>query len=71
MSSSQPHQSLLWVDKHRPSTLAKLTLHVEVNSKLLALAQSDELPHLLFFGPSGIHLSLAMVTFNFSSIVLV
>jgi replication factor C subunit 3/5 len=43
----------LWVDKNRPNTLSKLTLHSEVNSKLLALSSGEELPHLMFFGPPG------------------
>jgi replication factor C subunit 3/5 len=43
----------LWVDKYRPTTLAKLNLHGEITEKLIALARSEELPHLLFFGPSG------------------
>lgn len=43
----------LWVDKHRPSTLGRLTLHSDVNAKLLALSHSEELPHLLFYGPPG------------------
>jgi replication factor C subunit 3/5 len=43
----------LWVDKYRPSSLGKLTLHSELNSKLLSLAGSEEIPHLLFYGPSG------------------
>mmetsp|Transcript_10606 Transcript_10606/g.10680 ORF Transcript_10606/g.10680 Transcript_10606/m.10680 type:complete len:357 (+) Transcript_10606:60-1130(+) len=43
----------LWVDSHRPSSLSKLTIHPATTNKLLALAKSDELPHLLFYGPSG------------------
>ena len=43
----------LWVDKHRPTTLGKLSLHPEVTNKLSALAATDEIPHLLFYGPSG------------------
>jgi len=43
----------LWVDKYRPNSLAKLSLHPEVTSKLLSLAHSEELPHLLFYGPPG------------------
>lgn len=43
----------LWVDKYRPNTLNKLTLHPDITFKLQALASSPELPHLLFFGPSG------------------
>jgi len=43
----------LWVDKHRPTSLAKLSLHPDVTSKLIALAATDEIPHLLFYGPPG------------------
>ncbi len=43
----------LWVDKNRPNSLSKLTLHGEVTQKLSALANSDEIPHLLFYGPPG------------------
>ena len=43
----------LWVDSYRPSTLSKLSLHPSISSKLQALARGDELPHLLFYGPSG------------------
>lgn len=43
----------LWIDKYRPNTLSKLTLHDSINSKLGSLASSEELPHLLFYGPPG------------------
>ena len=43
----------LWVDRNRPSSLNKLTLHTEITTRLHALAKSDELPHLLVYGPSG------------------
>jgi replication factor C subunit 3/5 len=43
----------LWVDKYRPNTLAKLSLHDDVTEKLTALAKSEELPHLMFYGPTG------------------
>ena len=43
----------LWVDKHKPNQLKKLSLHDDVTSKLQALALSSEIPHLLFYGPSG------------------
>lgn len=43
----------LWLDKYRPNTLNKLTLHHDISAKLEALAQSEELPHLLFYGPPG------------------
>ena len=43
----------LWVDKQRPDRLSKLSLHPGVTRKLAALAKSDEIPHLLFYGPPG------------------
>lgn len=43
----------LWVDKYRPNSLSKLTLHADITHKLQTLAASPELPHLLFFGPPG------------------
>lgn len=43
----------LWIDKYRPNTLNKLTLHNEISVKLEALAHSEEVPHLLFYGPPG------------------
>lgn len=44
---------MLWVDTHRPNSLSKLTLHEEVTKKLQSLGNSEELPHLLFYGPPG------------------
>jgi replication factor C subunit 3/5 len=43
----------LWVDKHRPNTLSKLILHPSITNKLVAIGNSDDLPHLLFYGPPG------------------
>jgi replication factor C subunit 3/5 len=43
----------LWVDKYRPDRLSRLDLHADVSRKLRALALSEELPHLLFYGPAG------------------
>lgn len=43
----------LWIDKHRPNTLNKLSLHHDISTKLEALANCEEMPHLLFFGPPG------------------
>lgn len=43
----------LWIDKHRPNILGKLTVHNEINNRLIALARSEEIPHLMFYGPSG------------------
>jgi replication factor C subunit 3/5 len=45
--------SSLWIDKHRPNTLAKLTLHHSISTKLESLSRCEEIPHLLFYGPPG------------------
>ena len=44
---------MLWVDRHRPISLDKLDYHKEQAGQLKELAKSGELPHLLFYGPSG------------------
>ncbi|KAI1006790.1 Replication factor C subunit 5 [Podosphaera aphanis] len=43
----------LLVDKHRPRSLDQLTYHADLSSRLKALAQSGDFPHLLVYGPSG------------------
>ncbi|RKP26380.1 activator 1 38 kDa subunit [Syncephalis pseudoplumigaleata] len=43
----------LWVDKYRPTELAALSCHAPLSAQLTRLAQSNDLPHLLFYGPSG------------------
>jgi len=44
---------MLWVDKHRPKLLSKLTVHAELTQRLTALAGTKNLPHLIFYGPQG------------------
>ncbi|CAJ1940430.1 unnamed protein product [Cylindrotheca closterium] len=45
---------MLWVDKHRPSSLTALSYHGSISQRLESLAQKPEsLPHLFFYGPSG------------------
>ena len=44
---------MLWVDKHRPLTLEKVDYAKEQAAQLARLAQSGDMPHLLFYGPSG------------------
>ena len=44
---------VLWIDKYRPTSLAKLDLHPDINSRLQSLVDSPDFPHLLFYGPSG------------------
>merc|ERR1712018_987920 len=43
----------LWVDKHRPNSLAKLDYHKEQAQYLKKLVSSGDFPHLLVYGPSG------------------
>jgi replication factor C subunit 3/5 len=43
----------LYVDKHRPVSLEKTTFHPELTERLRALVASNDIPHLLFYGPSG------------------
>ena len=44
---------MLWVDKYRPHTLAKLDYHDDLTMRLSDLAKDGDLPHLLVYGPSG------------------
>ncbi|GJP34266.1 hypothetical protein CLOM_g18713 [Closterium sp. NIES-68] len=44
---------MLWVDKHRPATLDKITVHRDTALQLKQLVQAGDCPHLLLFGPSG------------------
>uniref|UniRef100_A0AAR2LGM5 Replication factor C subunit 3 n=1 Tax=Pygocentrus nattereri TaxID=42514 RepID=A0AAR2LGM5_PYGNA len=43
----------LWVDKYRPTSLAKLDYHREQANQLRNLVQCGDFPHLLVYGPSG------------------
>ena len=43
----------LWVDKYRPNSLDDLSYHEELSQLLKRLGASGDIPHLLFYGPSG------------------
>ncbi|XP_056593065.1 replication factor C subunit 3 [Triplophysa dalaica] len=43
----------LWVDKYRPTSLAKLDYHKEQAIQIKNLVQCGDFPHLLVYGPSG------------------
>lgn len=47
------NENLLWVDKHRPATFSSLTYHDGLTERLRHLSSSADMPHLLFYGPSG------------------
>jgi replication factor C subunit 3/5 len=44
---------VLWVDKYRPHSLEKLSLHPELTARLQRLVDGSDFPHLLLYGPSG------------------
>lgn len=44
---------MLWVDKHRPTKLEKMDYHKDQAQQLARLASAGDLPHMLFYGPSG------------------
>lgn len=44
---------MLWIDKYRPTNLEKLTFHPEVNRLLDQMSKCNDIPHLMFYGPSG------------------
>ncbi|KAG0169049.1 Replication factor C (RF-C) subunit [Apophysomyces sp. BC1034] len=43
----------LWLDKHKPKTIDQLTYHKGLTRQLKGLAASDNVPHILFYGPAG------------------
>jgi len=47
----------LWVEKYRPLTIADAKsapgIHKDTYDMVQKLAQSDDFPHILFYGPSG------------------
>ena len=43
----------LWFDKQKPRSLRDLSHHPELTERLYKIAQTSDLPHLLFYGPSG------------------
>lgn len=44
---------MLYVDKYRPKSLSDLHYHQDLSERLVGLAENEDLPHLLFYGPSG------------------
>lgn len=44
---------MLWVDKYRPTSLDKLDYHQNISKQLKLIAQQNDFPHILFYGPPG------------------
>lgn len=44
---------MLWVDKYRPTRLDALDYHANITERLTSLSNDKNIPHLLFYGPSG------------------
>jgi replication factor C subunit 3/5 len=50
----QTTEQRLWVEKHRPMQIEEAkTIHKETLEMLFKLAQSEDFPHILLYGPSG------------------
>ena len=43
----------LWMDKYKPKKLEELTFHEDQNKLLMSLAENNEFPHLILYGPDG------------------
>jgi len=44
---------MLYVDKYRPASLEECHYHLKLSERLTLMAQSEDFPHCLFYGPSG------------------
>jgi replication factor C subunit 3/5 len=44
-------ESLPWVEKYRPTALDELISHADIINTVNKLIDSNQLPHLLFYGP--------------------
>ncbi|KAK8811414.1 hypothetical protein WA158_003148 [Blastocystis sp. Blastoise] len=44
---------MLWVDTYKPKTLDAMTFHKDLSNNLKKMAMSENIPHILFYGPSG------------------
>lgn len=44
---------MLFVDKYRPKALSELHYHADLSKRLSSLADHEDFPHMLVYGPSG------------------
>jgi replication factor C subunit 3/5 len=52
-AGSNQSLQLPWVEKYRPKRLEDLVAHEDIVNILTKLIDSDNLPHLLLYGPPG------------------
>ena len=57
---------VLWVDKYRPRSLDELTYHPKITERLAKMVSTEQIPHLLFFGPSGAGVSDYVTELSYS-----
>lgn len=48
-----PREGTLWVDRYRPTSIAALEYNKDIGERISRLCASGDIPHLLFYGPSG------------------
>ena len=53
MVESNRSEEKLWFDKYIPMDKNSLTFHAETTKILMELAQKDDFPHMIFYGPEG------------------
>ena len=44
---------ILYTEKYRPKNFNSLTFNRDVDKKLINLVQSENMPHMIFYGPHG------------------
>lgn len=44
---------MLWTETHSPKSFKEITIHSDIANVLCKLAENDNVPHLLFYGPPG------------------
>eukprot|EP01059_Diplonema_ambulator_P019966 TRINITY_DN33646_c0_g1_i1.p1 TRINITY_DN33646_c0_g1~~TRINITY_DN33646_c0_g1_i1.p1 ORF type:complete len:346 (+),score=113.14 TRINITY_DN33646_c0_g1_i1:57-1094(+) len=53
MAEARGTQDLPWIEKYRPSSVDEILSHTEIITTITKLADQNQLPHLLLYGPAG------------------